>query len=169
MRNLLNALQNKKVYVWWNFSVKCFLILQLFKKRFKKFAYLWEKTKTQMSSNTTQTQPITKRAVKFQTRISQTHFHTPLYISISLSPGCSRVWQVWKTAMSRSILLSQIFTGTPRTIFELVERIIIHNIEMKNWHFTHHIKYLVYIKYISTLINMKKKKEITQHLYFRVY
>ena len=37
-----------------------------------------------MSSNTTQTQPITKRAVKFQTRISQTHFHTPLYISPSL-------------------------------------------------------------------------------------
>ena len=62
--------------------------------------------------------------------------------------------------MSRSILLSQIFTGTPRTIFELVERIIIHNIEMKNWHFTHHIKYLVYIKYISTLINMKKKKKL---------
>ena len=109
---------------------------------------------------TTQTLPITKRAVKFQTRISQTHFHTPLYISISLSPGCSRVWQVWKTAMSRSILLSQIFTGTPRTIFELVKRIIIHNIEMKNWHFTHHIKYLVYIKYISTLINMKKKKKL---------
>ena len=105
-------------------------------------------------------QPITKRAVKFLTRISQTHFHTPLYISISLSPGCSRVWQVWKTAMSRSILLSQIFTGTPRTIFELVKRIIIHNIEMKNWHFTHHIKYLVYIKYISTLINMKKKKKL---------
>ena len=53
-------------------------------KRFQKFAYLWEKTKTQISSNTTQTQPITKRAVKFQTRISQTHFHTPLYISLSL-------------------------------------------------------------------------------------
>ena len=46
--------------------------------------FFLEKPETQMSSNTTQNQPIIKRAVKFLTRISQTHFHTPLYISLSL-------------------------------------------------------------------------------------